>query len=82
MARAVRAVLADVVLLNHIARKGVAPCVLGHVVVECGVRHDHVAELGIHVAADLDDVGLRIVVERREGRDLANLGERLVGHDS
>ena len=81
VARAVGAILADVILVNNVAREGVAPGVLGHVVVERGVRHDDVAELGEHVAADLDDVGLGVVVQRRKRGDLTDLGERLVGHD-
>ena len=81
VARAVSAVLAHMVLVDHVARERVAPGVLGHVVVERGVGHDDVGELGEHVAADLDDVGLGIVVQRGERGDLTNLGEGLVGHD-
>ena len=81
VARAVGAVLADVVGVGDVTRDGIAPGVLGHVVVEGGVGHDDVAELGEHVAADLDDVGLGVVVQRSQRRDLADLGERLVGHD-
>ena len=50
-------------------------------VVEGGVRDDDVAELGEHVAADLDDISLGVVVQRGERRDLADLGERLVRDD-
>ena len=81
VARAVGAVLAHVVLVHHVTRQGVAPGALGHVIVERGVRDDDVAELGEHVTADLDDVGLRVVVKRGERGDLADLGERLVSHD-
>ncbi len=78
---AVGAVLADVKLVHDVAGQGVAPGVLGHVVVERSVRDDDVAELGEHLAADLDDVGLRVVVERGQRGDLANLGEHIVVDD-
>ena len=78
---AVGAVLADVKLLDHVARQGVAPCVLGHVVMESGVGDDDVADLREHVAADLDDVSLGVVVQRGERSDLADLGEDLVVDD-
>ncbi len=81
VAGAVGAVLAHVVLVDDVARDGVAPGLLGHVVVEGGVGHDDVAELGEHVAADLDDVGLGVVVQRRQRGDLADPAEGLVGHD-
>ena len=80
VARAVGAVLAHMVGIHHVARDGVAPGALGHVVVERRVRHDDVAQLGEHLAADLDDVRLGVVVQGRERRDLAHPAERLVGH--
>ena len=79
VAGAVGAVLADVVLLDHVAGQGVAPGALGHVVVERGIGDDDVAQLGEHVAADLDDVGLGIVVQRGQRSDLADPGQGLVG---
>ena len=79
-ARAMRAVLAHMVGIGHVARDGVAPGALGHVVVERRVRDDDVAQLGEHLATDLDDVRLGIVVQRRERRDLAHPAERLVRH--
>ena len=78
---AVSAVLADVKLLDHVARQGIAPSVLGHVVVESGVGDDDVADLGEHVTADLDNVSLGVVVKRGERSDLTDLGEDLVVDD-
>ena len=76
-----RAVLADVKLVHDVAREGVAPCLLGDVVVERGVGHDHVADGGEHLAANLDDVRLGVVVQRRERSDLTDPTQGLVGHD-
>ncbi len=81
MARAVGAVLADVQLVDDVARQGVAPGLLGDVVVEGGVGDDHVADRGEELAADLDDVGLGVVVQGRERSDLADPAEGLVGDD-
>ena len=78
---AVGAVLTHVVLLDNVARQGVTPGVLGHVVVEGGVGDDDVADLGEHLAADLDDVGLGVVVQRGERGNLAHPAQRLVGDD-
>ena len=78
---AVRTVLADVQLVDHVAGKGVAIGLLGDAVVEGGVRDDDVADGREHVTADLDDVGLGVVVKRGERSDLADPAERLVGDD-
>ena len=74
-------VLADVQLVHDVTRQGVAPGLLGNVVVERGIGHDHVTDGGEHVAADLDNVSLGVVVQRRERRDLADPTQGLVGDD-
>ena len=78
---AVSAVLAHVVGVDHVTRNGIAPGVLGHVVVECGVRNDNVAQLGEHLAANLDNIGLGIVVQRGKRCNLTDPAEGLVGND-
>ena len=75
------AVLAHVVGVDHVTRNGIAPGVLGHVVVECGVRNDNVTQLGEHLAANLDNIGLGIVVQRGKRCNLTDPAEGLVGND-
>ena len=75
------AVLADVQAVDDLLGQGVVVGLCRHVVVERGVSHDHVADLGEHLAANLDDVGLGVVVKRRERGDLADPAEGLVGDD-
>ena len=81
VAGAVGAVLADVQLVDHVARQGIAVRALGDGVVEGGVGHDDVALVGEQLAADLDGVGLGVVVQRRQRSDLADPAQRLVGDD-
>ena len=81
MRSAMCAVLADVQLVHDVARQGVAPCLLRHVVVEGRIGDDHIADGREHLAADLDYVSFCVVVERRERCDLADPGEGLVGDD-
>ena len=73
------AVLADVQAVDDVLREGVVVGLGGHVVVEGGVSDDDVADLREHLAADLDNVGLGVVVERGERGDLTDPGEGLVG---
>ena len=75
IAGAVGAVLTDVQLVANILGKGVGLGDLGHVEVESGVVDRDVGQIGILLQAVLDNVGLRVVVQRRQRGDLANLGE-------
>ena len=81
VARAVGAVLADVQAVDDLLGQSVVVGLGRHVVVERGVRDDDVAQLGEHVAADLDDVGLGVVVEGSQRGDLADPAQGLVGDD-
>ena len=75
IAGAVGAVLTDVQLVANILGKGVGLGDLGHVEVESGVVDRDVGQIGILLQAVLDNVGLGVVVQRRQRGDLANLGE-------
>ena len=77
IARAVRAVLADMQLVAHVAGQRIGARDLGHVEVEGSVEHGDVRQLGILAQAVLDNVGLGVVVERGERGDLADLGENV-----
>ena len=76
-----RPILADMQPVNDIARQGIAPRLLRDMVVKRGVGHDHVTDRGKQLAADLNDVSLGVVVKRRQGGDLADPAQGLVGHD-
>ena len=78
MAGAVGAVLADVQLLAHLGRQRVGVGRGRHAHVEGRVEHGDVRELGVGLAAVLDDAGLGIVVQRGERGDLVDLGENLI----
>ena len=69
------AVLTDVQLVANILGKGVGLGDLGHVEVESGVVDRNVGQIGILLQAVLDNVGLGVVVQRRQRGDLADLGE-------
>ena len=75
IAGAVGAVLTDVQLVANILGKGVGLGDLGHVEVESGVVDRDVGQIGILLQAVLDNVGLGVVVQRRQRGDLADLGE-------
>ena len=75
IAGAVGAVLTDVQLVADVLGQGVSLGDLGHVEVESGVVDRDVGQIGILLQAVLDNVGLGVVVQRRQRGDLANLGE-------
>ena len=72
------AVLTDVQLVANILGQGVGLGDLGHVEVESGVINRDVGQVGILLQAELDNVGLGVVVERRQRGDLADLGENVL----
>ena len=75
IAGAVGAVLTDVQLVANILGQGVSLGDLGHVEVESGVVDRDVGQVGILLQAVLDNVGLGVVVQRRQRGNLADLGE-------
>ena len=78
VAGAVGAILTDVQLVANILGKGVGLGDLGHVEVESGVIDRDVGQVGILLEAVLDNVGLGVVVQRRQRGDLADLGENVL----
>ena len=58
--------------------RGVGLSDLGHVEVESGVVDRNVGQVGILLQAVLDNVGLGVVVQRRERGDLSDLGENVL----
>jgi hypothetical protein len=56
-------------------------CLLRDVVVEGGVSNNHVANGGEHVAADLNNVCLSIVVKRRQRSNLTDPAQGLIRND-
>ena len=75
VAGAVGAVLTDVQLVADVLGQGVSLGDLGHVEVESGVVDRDVGQVGILLQAVLNNVGLGVVVQRRQRSDLADLGE-------
>ena len=75
VAGAVGAVLTDVQIVADVLGQGVGLSDLGHVEVESGVVDRDVGQVGILLQAVLDNVGLGVVVQRRERSDLSDLGE-------
>ena len=78
VAGAVGAVLTDVQLVANILGQGVSLGDLGHVEVESGVIDRDIGQVGILLQAELDNVGLGVVVERRQRGDLADLSENVL----
>lgn len=68
VAGAVGAILTDVQFVADVLGQSVSLGDLGHVEVEGGVIDRDVGQVGILLQAELDNVGLGIVVERRERR--------------
>lgn len=78
VAGAVGAVLTDVQLVANVLGQSVSLGDLGHVEVESGVIDRNVGQVGILLQAELNNVGLGVVVERRQRGDLADLGENVL----
>ena len=78
VAGAVGAILTDVQFVADVLGQSVSLGDLGHVEVEGGVIDRDVGQVGILLQAELDNVGLGIVVERRERGDLADLSENVL----
>ena len=78
VAGAMSAILTDVQLVANVLGQGVSLRNLGHVEVESGVVDRNVGQVGILLQAVLDNVGLGVVVQRRQRSDLANLGENVL----
>ena len=62
-------------LVANILGKGVGLGNLGHVEVKSGVVDRNVGQIGILLQAVLDNVGLGVVVQRRQRGNLADLSE-------
>ena len=65
-------------LVANILGQSVSLGDLGHVEVESGVIDRDVGQVGILLQAVLDNVGLGVVVQRRQRGDLADLGENVL----
>ena len=66
MAGAVEAVATNTVLISQVIRNSVAPGVLGHGRVECGIEHSNLRQIWPRVEGSTHTLHVRGVVQRRK----------------